>query len=324
MGKQINSAYNPPANHPPDAAGGRKLKAGRRWESPLAGYLFISPWLLGFFLFTFWPMIQSAYFSFTEYSLLEAPKWIGLDNFNKIINEDRLFYKSLGVTLWFVFISVPLKLMTALLVAVLLNRKLRGMHIYRTLIYFPSLVGTSVAIAILWSNMLGTDGFVNKLLSYIGIEGKSWIGSPDTALGTLILLAMWQFGASMVIFLAGLKQISPELYEAASVDGASKVRQFRTITIPLLSPVILFNLVLQTIAAFQMFTQAFVITKGGPINSTYMFALYLYEKAFGRLEMGYASAMAWILLLIIGAVTALIFISSRYWVFYATDGGKSK
>ncbi|MBW7474011.1 sugar ABC transporter permease [Paenibacillus oenotherae] len=324
MGKQINSAYSLPADHPPDAAGSRKLKAGRRWESPLAGYLFISPWLLGFFLFTFWPMIQSAYFSFTEYSLLEAPKWIGLDNFNKILNEDRLFYKSLGVTLWFVFISVPLKLMTALLVAVLLNRKLRGMHIYRTLIYFPSLVGTSVAIAILWSNMLGTDGFVNKLLSYAGIEGKSWIGSPDTALGTLILLAMWQFGASMVIFLAGLKQISGELYEAASVDGASRIRQFRTITIPLLSPVILFNLVLQTIAAFQMFTQAFVITKGGPINSTYMFALYLYEKAFGRLEMGYASAMAWILLLIIGAVTALIFFSSRYWVFYATDGGKSK
>lgn len=324
MGKQINSAYNPADNHPPAVAEGRRMKAGRRWESPLAGYLFISPWLLGFFLFTFWPMIQSAYFSFTEYSLLEAPKWIGLDNFNKIINEDRLFYKSLGVTLWFVFISVPLKLMTALLVAVLLNRKLRGMHVYRTLIYFPSLVGTSVAIAILWSNMLGTDGFVNMLLSYVGIEGKSWIGSPDTALGTLILLAMWQFGASMVIFLAGLKQISAELYEAASVDGASKIRQFRTITIPLLSPVILFNLVLQTIAAFQMFTQAFVITKGGPINSTYMFALYLYEKAFGRLEMGYASALAWILLLIIGAVTALIFFSSRYWVFYATDGGKSK
>lgn len=324
MSKQINSAYNPAANEMPIGAGSRRMKAGRRWGSPLAGYLFISPWLLGFFLFTFWPMIQSAYFSFTEYSLLEAPKWIGLDNFNKIINEDRLFYKSLGVTLWFVLISVPLKLMTALLVAVLLNRKLRGMHIYRTLIYFPSLVGTSVAIAILWSNMLGADGFVNKLLSYVGIEGKSWIGSPDTALGTLILLAMWQFGASMVIFLAGLKQISGELYEAASVDGASKARQFRTITIPLLSPVILFNLVLQTIAAFQMFTQAFVITKGGPINSTYMFALYLYEKAFGRLEMGYASAMAWILLLIIGIVTALIFISSRYWVFYATDGGKSK
>ncbi|TVY03321.1 carbohydrate ABC transporter permease [Cohnella terricola] len=324
MGERVNSAYKLTADHRKVRDSGKKIKSGRRWESPLAGYLFISPWLLGFFLFTFWPMIQSAYFSFTEYSLLEAPQWIGLDNFNKIINEDRLFYKSLGVTFWFVFASVPLKLLTALLVAVVLNRKLRGMHFYRTLIYFPSLVGTSVAIAILWSNMLGTDGFVNKLLSYVGIEGKSWIGSPDTALGTLILLAMWQFGASMVIFLAGLKQISGELYEAASVDGASKARQFVSITIPLLSPVILFNLVLQTISAFQMFTQAFVITKGGPINSTYMYALYLYEKAFGRLEMGYASALAWVLLLIIGAVTALIFFSSRYWVFYATDGGKSK
>ncbi|MFC4598336.1 carbohydrate ABC transporter permease [Cohnella hongkongensis] len=324
MGERINSAYRSAANHGPVRVRSKKKWFGGRWESPVAGYLFISPWLLGFFLFTFWPMIQSAYFSFTEYSLLEPPQWIGLHNFDKIINEDRLFYQSLGVTLWFVFLSVPLKLLTALLVAVMLNRKLRGMHIYRTLIYFPSLVGTSVAIAILWSNMLGADGFVNRLLSYVGIEGKSWIGSPDTALGTLILLAMWQFGASMVIFLAGLKQISGELYEAASVDGASKVRQFVSITIPLLSPVILFNLVLQTISAFQMFTQAFVITKGGPINSTYMYALYLYEKAFGRLEMGYASALAWILLLIIGAVTALIFFSSRYWVFYATDGGKSK
>ncbi|MFS0725508.1 carbohydrate ABC transporter permease [Paenibacillus sp. 1P07SE] len=321
MSKQIEIASPLPAA--PSAPGTvKRRKRLRRWESPVAGYLFISPWLAGFFLFTFWPMLQSAYFSFTDYSLLEAPRQVGLANFEKIIMEDRLFYQSLSVTLWFVFISVPLKLITALLVALLLNRKLRGMFVYRTLIYFPSLIGTSVAIAILWSNMLGSDGFVNQILAYFGIQGKSWIGSPDTALGTLILLAMWQFGASMVIFLAGLKQISGELYEAASVDGATKLRQFFSITLPLLSPVILFNLVLQTIAAFQMFTQAFVITKGGPINSTYVFALYLYEKAFGRLEMGYASALAWILLVIIGIVTALIFFSSRYWVFYATEGRK--
>ncbi|MGG3468562.1 sugar ABC transporter permease [Neobacillus pocheonensis] len=294
----------------------------KRWESPIAGYLFISPWLVGFLILTLWPMIQSVYYSFTDYSLLEAPHWVGAANYEKIFNEDNLFFKSLGVTLWFVAFSVPLKLAVALLVAMFLNQKIKGLSIYRTMIYFPSLIGSSIAVAILWSNIFGGNGLINHILSFIGITGPNWIGSPKTALGTLVLLVIWQFGSSMVIFLAGLKQISAELYEAASVDGASKVRQFFSITLPMLSPVILFNLVLQVIGSFQMFTQAFVITKGGPINSTYMFALYLYEKAFGRMEMGYASALAWILLIIIGIVTAIIFASSRYWVFYAEGGRK--
>lgn len=300
----------------------RKASKPKRWGSPITGYLFISPWLIGFFLFTFWPMLQSAYFSFTDYSLLDAPVWLGWDNYEAIFREDKLFRRSLGVTLSFAVLSVPLKLAAALLVAILLNRKLRGLYIYRTLIYFPSLIGASVAIAILWSNIFGQNGFINRLLMMLfGIEGTNWLGNPDTALGTLILLATWQFGSSMVIFLAGLKQIPADLYEAASVDGASAVRQFLSITLPMLSPVILFNLILQTIAAFQMFTQAFVITKGGPVDSTYMFALYLYEKGFGRLDMGYASALAWILLLLIGLVTAVIFLTSRYWVFYSAEGG---
>lgn len=295
-----------------------------RWESPVAGYLFISPWLLGFLLLTLWPMIRSVYYSFTKFTLLDAPDWIGLRNYERIFADDETFRQSLTVTLLFVVISVPLKLVTALLVAMLLNKNIKGISIYRTFIYLPSLIGSSIAVAVLWKNIFGIDGFINKFLGIFGVEGISWISSPGTALGTLIILVAWQFGSSMVIFLAGLKQIPSELYEASSVDGASKFRQFFNITLPMLSPVLLFNLVLQTIGSFQMFTQAFIITKGGPINSTYMYALYLYERAFARYDMGYASALAWILLVIIGIATALIFASSRYWVFYETEGGRKK
>ncbi|WP_090822403.1 carbohydrate ABC transporter permease [Paenibacillus sp. yr247] len=293
-----------------------------RWESPLAGYLFVSPWLLGFLLLTMWPMIQSFHYSFTKYTLLDDPEWIGLRNYVRIFSDDDVFRQSLKVTILFVILSVPLKLVSALMVAMLLNKKIKGISFYRTFIYLPSLIGSSIAVAILWKNIFGSDGFINKVLGIFGIEGISWISNPSTALGTLVLLVAWQFGSSMVIFLAGLKQISPELYEASSVDGASKIRQFFSITLPMLSPVILFNLVLQVIGSFQMFTQAFIITKGGPVNSTYMYALYLYERAFSRYEMGYASALAWILLVIIGLVTALIFASSKYWVFYEAEGSK--
>ncbi|WP_246079705.1 carbohydrate ABC transporter permease [Paenibacillus piri] len=288
----------------------------------LHGYLYISPWLLGFFLLTVWPMIQSIYFSFTDYSLLEPAQWIGLRNFEKIFMDDTSFTNSLKATLWFVAVSVPLKMAVALLLAVVLNMKLRAMHIYRTVIYFPSLIGASVAVAILWSNIFGTSGLLNQMLSIFHIEGKNWISLPETALGTLIVLAVWQFGSAMVIFLAGLKQIPGEYYEASAVDGAGKIRTFISITLPLLSPIILFNLVLQTISSFQMFTQAFIITKGGPVESTYMYALYLFDKAFARFQMGYASALAWILLVMIAVVTALIFATSRAWVHYESEGGK--
>lgn len=293
-----------------------------RWESPIAGYLFISPWLLGFLLLTLWPMIQSIYYSFTKFTLLDAPEWVGLRNYERIFADDDIFVQSLQVTLLFVVLSVPIKLFSALMVAMLLNKKIKGISIYRTFIYLPSLIGSSIAVAVLWKNIFGIDGFINKFLSVFGIKGISWISNPSTALATLIILVAWQFGSSMVIFLAGLKQIPAELYEASSVDGASKFRQFFTITIPMLSPVLLFNLVLQTIGSFQMFTQAFIITKGGPVNSTYMYALYLYDRAFSRYDMGYASALAWILLVIIAISTALIFASSRYWVFYETEGRK--
>ncbi|MFE5317772.1 carbohydrate ABC transporter permease [Paenibacillus sp. NPDC056579] len=293
-------------------------------ETNLAGYLFISPWLAGFLLLTAWPIAQSLYLSFTEYSLLDEPVWIGADNYANIFMKDQLFRKSLAVTFTFVLFSVPIKLFCSLMVAIVLKQSIRGMSIYRTAIYFPSLIGGSIAVSVLWRNMFGLDGYINQVLSWFGIQGVGWITNPNTSLGTLILLSAWQFGSTMVIFLAGLKQIPQELYESASVDGAGKVKQFFRITLPMLSPVMFFNLVLGIIGSFQMFTSAFVITKGGPVNSTYVYALFLFEKAFKHYQMGYASALAWILLAIIGVLTAINFFASRYWVFYESEGGKAK
>nr|WP_225442836.1 sugar ABC transporter permease [Paenibacillus lycopersici] len=290
----------------------------------MAGYVFISPWLIGFLFLTLWPIAQSFYLSFTEYSLLDAPVWTGTANYANIFTNDSTFTKSLSVTFVFVLVSVPLKLFFSLLVAMALSRNIRGMNVYRTAIYFPSLIGGSIAVAALWRNMFGLDGYVNQVLAWFGIQGVGWISNPDTSLGTLILLNTWQFGSTMVIFLAGLKQIPQELYESASVDGAGRFRKFVGITLPMLSPVMFFNLVLGIIGSFQTFTSAFIITKGGPINSTYVYALFLYDKAFKHYQMGYASALAWILLGIVAALTALNFLASRYWVFYESDGGKAR
>ncbi|WP_441894468.1 carbohydrate ABC transporter permease [Paenibacillus sp. YAF4_2] len=300
----------------------KKLKGSN--HNNLAGYIFISPWLLGFLLLTVWPIIQSFYLSFTEYSLLESPTWTGTDNYANIFKNDTDFTTSLKVTFIFVLFSVPLKLFFSLMVAMMLNKNLKGMNLYRTAIYFPSLIGGSIAVSALWRNMFNLNGYFNHVLAWFGIEGIGWITNPHTSLATLILLNTWQFGSTMVIFLAGLKQIPSELYESASVDGASKLRKFFHITLPMISPVMFFNLVLGIIGSFQMFTSAFIITNGGPINSTYMYALFLYDKAFKHYQMGYASALAWILLVIVALMTAINFLVSRYWVFYETDGGKQK
>lgn len=286
----------------------------------IAGYVFISPWLIGFLLLTLWPILQSLYLSFTQYSLLDSPTWIGSQNYENIFQKDRLFVKSLAVTFTFVLFAVPIKLFFSLMVAMLLNRDIKGMSFYRTLIYFPSLIGGSIAVAALWRNMFGLDGYINHVLGWFGIEGIGWISNPNTALGTLVLLSAWQFGSTMVIFLAGLKQIPKDLYESASVDGAGVLRKFWNITLPMLSPVMFFNLVLGIINAFQMFTSAFVITAGGPANATYMYVLFLYEKAFKQFQMGYASALAWILLLIIAVFTIINFVVSKYWVHYESEG----
>ncbi|NHN34909.1 carbohydrate ABC transporter permease [Paenibacillus agricola] len=294
-----------------------------RWDAPFAGYLFILPWLLGFLLLTLWPMLQSLYFSFTDYSLLTAPKWVGLKNFEAIF-KDRFFYNSLKVTFLYVITSVPLRLIFALFVAMLLAKNIKFVAFYRTAVYLPSLLGASIAVALLWKHIFSRDGFVNDLLALVGVLPKNWVGLPETALGTLVLLGVWQFGSAMIIFLAGLKQIPKEMYEASSIDGAGKSRQFLSITLPMLSPVILFNLIMGMIGAFQMFTKAYVVTEGGPMNTTEVYGLYLYDKAFTDMEMGYASALAWILLGLIAVATIINFVASKYWVFYETEGGGSR
>jgi multiple sugar transport system permease protein len=293
----------------------------------LSSYAFLVPWLVGFFILTLYPMIYSLYLSFTQYNVLQPPRWIGLRNFfimfigNAQYPRDERFLNSLSVTFRFVFISVPLKLVFALAVAMLMNQKLRLIPFYRTIYYIPTLLGGSVAIAVLWRRLFAGDGVINNILRMLSVPNPpSWISSPDYALYTLILLAVWQFGSPMIIFLAGLKQIPQEYYEAASVDGAGKVRQFFAITLPSLSPIIFFNLVMQMISAFQSFTQAFVVSggNGGPLDSTMFYSLYLYLKGFAFSEMGYAAAMAWLLLVIIAALTALSFRASGSLVSYGS------
>jgi multiple sugar transport system permease protein len=297
---------------------GRAKRRSPRREG-LAGYVFLSPWLLGLVGITALPMLYSLYLSFTEYDILTAPRWVGLHNYEKLFTNDPQYLHAVTVTVLFAVVSVPLKLAAALGVALLLNKARRGVGLARALFYLPSLLGGSVALAIVWQALFGGTGAVNDVLALFGIHGKAWVNDPDTALGTLILLAVWQFGAPMVIFLAGLKQIPTDLYEAAAVDGAGRWRQFWNITLPMLSPVIFFNLVLETIHGFQGFTSAFVISggKGGPTDSTMLYTLYLYIKGFGDFEMGYAAAMAWVFLLAVGLLTVVFFSTGRMWVHYS-------
>jgi multiple sugar transport system permease protein len=295
----------------------RGRRAPGQERSNLTAYLFLAPWILGLLLITIGPMAASLFLGFTDYNLLQPPEWVGLDNFVRMLSDERL-HNALRVTFTYVLVSVPLQLTLALLLAVLLDRGVRGMAFYRSIFYLPSLLGSSVAIAILWRQVFGADGLVNQVLDKFGVQGPGWISDPSTALSTLVVLNVWTFGAPMVIFLAGLRQIPNMYYEAAAVDGAGAVRRFRSITLPLLTPIIFFNLVLQIIHAFQSFTQAFVVSggTGGPSDSTMFYTLYLYQRGFGNFDMGYASAMAWLLLVIVAAFTAVNFFAAKYWVFY--------
>lgn len=296
----------------------KRLQRKEAGRDNKAGYLFLLPWLVGLVVITIGPMLASLYLSFTNYSLIQAPRWIGLDNYTRMLADDRL-HNSLKVTFIYVFVSTPLQLIVALAIALLLNEGMKGLPFYRSIFYLPSMLGGSVAIAVLWRQMFEVDGLVNQVLRLVGFNATvSWIGNPSTALWTIILLHVWTFGSPMVIFLAGLRQIPGMYYEAASVDGASKLAQFRKITLPLLSPIIFFNLVLQIIGAFQAFTQAYVVSNGtgGPSDSTMFYTLYLYQRGFVQFQMGYAAAMAWLLLVIIAAFTALNFYLSKHWVFY--------
>ncbi|WP_439590836.1 carbohydrate ABC transporter permease [Microbacterium sp.] len=293
----------------------------RRPRRDGAAWVFLSPWLIGAALLTIGPMIASLVLSFTDYDLFTTPEFIGTANYERMFFEDPRFWKSVGVTLNYVLVAVPLKLAIALGIALLLNRPRKGQGFYRSAFYAPSLLGASVAVAIVWRTLFSNDGVVDNTLSVFGLDLGGWISNPSLALYVLVSLAVWQFGAPMVIFLAGLKQIPSELYDAAAVDGAGWWRTFWSVTWPLLSPVLFFNLVLEMIGAFQSFTSAYVVSggRGGPIDSTLFFTLYLYDRAFTAFDMGYASAMAWFLLVVIAIVTALIFRSSRSWVHYTGD-----
>lgn len=288
-------------------------------------YLFVAPWIIGFVAFTAWPMVYSIYLSFLKWDFIGAQKFIGWQNYEKLIN-DKVFWQSLKVTFTYVFTSVPLGMIVAFLLAILLNQNVKGLSIFRTMFYMPSLV-SGVANAVLWLWMFNPEfGILNTFLGMIGIDGPDWIYDKYWALPSLILMSLWGVGGSMLIYLSGLQGISTELYEAAEMDGAGSVRKFFSITIPMMSPVIFFNLVMNMIGAFQVFTEGYTMTEGGPSYSTMFYVLYLYNNAFKNFKIGYASAQAWILFIIILAFTAIVFKSSNLWVFYANqrDDKKSK
>ncbi len=282
----------------------------------VSGYLFILPFIIGFLAFTVFPMLASLVLSFTEYDMLSAPEFIGIENYKQLFLKDPLIYKTLYNTLFFTLASVPLKLMFALMVAMLLVKANRITSVYRAMYYLPSMVGGSVAIAVLWRRMFAGDGVVNALLRSLGFPGDIyWLGNEKTAIWTLIILAVWQFGSPMLIFVAGLKQVPSSLYEAARVDGANRIHCFFKITLPMLSPTIFFNLVMQVIGALTAFTQCFIITNGKPLDSTLFYAVYLYRQSLTYGNMGYGSAMAWVMVAVIGVLTLLIFKTSDKWVY---------
>jgi multiple sugar transport system permease protein len=295
----------------------------RRLKQALEGYLFISPWVVGFILFTAGPILTSLVLSFFRWSLIRPPRLIGFDNYVEMFTKDPLFWQSLRVTLTYVTTAVPLQLVVALCLAILLNQKVRLIPLYRTLFYLPSQVST-VAIAVIFLWIFHPElGLINDLLRRVGIQGPAWLISTRWALPALIGTSLWSVGGAMIILLAGLQDIPQHLYEAAALDGAGELAKFRYVTLPMLSPVIFFNLVLGIIASFQYFTQAYVMTKGGPLNSTLFYALYLYLNAFNFLKMGYAAALAWILLLIVITVTVWQLRLARRWVYYEFEEGRA-
>ncbi len=282
----------------------------------VAGVICSLPFIVGFLVFMIVPMGISLYYSFCDYDILSPPVWCGLDNFIQMFTNDPRFWKAIGVTFYFALVSVPLKLIFALIVAMILVKSSKASPFYRAVYYLPSIIGGSVAVAILWKRMFAADGVVNKILSIFGFpEDFAWLGNTKTAIWTLIILAVWQFGSSMLIFLSALKQIPSELYEAADVDGANKVKKFFKITLPLLTPTIFFNLVMQMINGFLAFTQCFIITQGKPMDSTLFYTVYTYMQSFEFYNTGYGAAMAWVMLVIVGLITLVLFATKRFWVY---------
>lgn len=285
------------------------------------GFFFILPWLIGFLVFKLYPFGSSLFYSFTDYNLFDGISQYGLMNYIEIFNSKKIM-KAFEVTFKYAFLTVPLKLVAALFIAYILNFKIKGVNIFRTAYYIPSILGGSIAIAVLWKALFRDEGLINTLLSYFGVQGPNWLSDPNYALFIICLLRIWQFGSAMVVFLAALKGVSQDLYEAASIDGAGKSRQFFSITVPLITPVIFYNLVTQLCQAFQEFNGPYVITKGGPRNSTTLISLLVYNNAFKSYEMGMASAMAWLMFIIVMVLTVIAFISQKHWVYYSDEEGR--
>lgn len=298
------------------AAGGKSGYKKRDYQA----YLYLLPWLLGFMLLQLYPFISSLYYSFTDYKIASGANWVGLDNYIKLFTRDTEFWNSARVTLLYTLYTVPGKLIMALAVAVFLNRDIKGINLIRTLYYIPSLFGGSVAVAILWKLMFMDNGVINAMLATLHLPSVQWLGNTKTALPTICAMEIWQFGSSMVMFLAALKNVPRELYEAASIDGAGKIKSFFKITVPQITPIIFFNTIMQTIQALQNFTSAFVITDGGPLKSTNVLGIKLYKEGFSYFKMGYASAISWVIFVMIMIVTLILFRSSSAWVYYEDEG----
>ena len=285
------------------------------------GFLFILPWLIGFCVFKLYPFAASLYYSFSDFTIIGGASEYGLFNYEKVFT-DKTILKSLIITFKYAFITVPLKLIAALFIAYILNFKIKGVNLFRTAYYIPSILGGSIAIAVLWTALFKDTGLINTALSFIGIKGPHWLSDPNYALVVICLLRVWQFGSSMVIFLAALKNVPADLYEAASLDGAGKWRQFFTITVPLITPMIFFNFITQLCQAFQEFNAPYMVTRGGPQGATNLTALMIYNSAFKNDDMALASAMAWVMFIVLVILTTISFVSQKYWVYYSDEDGR--
>lgn len=294
----------------------RSSKIAKRGQK---AYIYILPWLIGLVVLQLYPFVASLLYSFTDYNAFGKMNFIGFDNYIRLFTKDREFYKSLGVTIKYTLFTVPGKIILSLAIAVMLNKPRKGIGALRTVFYLPSLFGGSIAVALLWRLLFMDNGFINSILQIFRIAPISWLGDPKVALFTLSSLEVWQFGSSMVMFLAALKQVPQSLYEAAGIDGANKIQAFFKITFPQITPILFFTIIMQTINALQNFTSAFVITKGGPVKSTYMLGLKLYNDGFAYYKMGYASASSWIIFLLILTITLILFGTQRFWVFYEDE-----
>jgi len=288
------------------------------------GLIYVTPWIIGFLVLTIWPILASFYYSLTDYSLArvgQTPDFLGILNYINLF-KDNTFIQSLKATLTYTVFTVPLQLGFALFVAFILNFKLKAIGFFRTAYYIPSILGGNVAVGVLWRSMFQPEGLVNTFLGTFGLQPIEWLSTPAGAMTVLVILKVWQFGSSMLIFLAALKDIPQDLYESSSLDGASKFTQFCKITVPLITPTIFFNLVMQLNNAFQEFNGPYIVTRKGPLNSTYLASMFIYDKAFKEFDMGYASAASWVLFIIIVCSTMILFASQKKWVYYSDGGGK--